>query len=75
MKNNLTTGAWQHDIGCPIKIILLSTSDGSFLEGDLDLIGLFQTLFDSFVWHAISNQRRPLSIPVELGHILCLEKI
>jgi hypothetical protein len=27
MKNNLTTGAWQHDIGCPISITLLSTSD------------------------------------------------
>jgi hypothetical protein len=29
MKNDLTTGAWQHDIGCPISIVLLSTSDGS----------------------------------------------
>ncbi len=28
MKNDLTTGAWQHDIGCPISITLLSTSDG-----------------------------------------------
>ena len=27
MKNNLTTGAWQHNIGCPIKIVLVSTSD------------------------------------------------
>jgi hypothetical protein len=27
MKNDLTTGAWQHDIGCPIKIVLVSTSD------------------------------------------------
>ncbi len=27
MKNDLTTGAWQHDIGCPISITLLSTSD------------------------------------------------
>jgi hypothetical protein len=27
MKNNLTTGAWQHDIGCPISITLFSTSD------------------------------------------------
>ena len=25
MKNDLTTGAWQHDIGCPISITLLST--------------------------------------------------
>jgi hypothetical protein len=27
MKNDLTTGAGQHDIGCPIKIVLVSTSD------------------------------------------------
>jgi hypothetical protein len=27
MKNDLTTGAWQHDIGCPISIVLFSTSD------------------------------------------------
>jgi hypothetical protein len=27
MKNDLTTGAWQHDIGCPISIILFSPSD------------------------------------------------
>jgi hypothetical protein len=29
MKNDLTTGAWQHNIGCPISITLLSTSDVS----------------------------------------------
>jgi hypothetical protein len=27
MKHDLTTGAWQHDIECPISITLLSTSD------------------------------------------------
>jgi hypothetical protein len=27
MKNDLTTGAWQHDIECPISITFLSTSD------------------------------------------------
>jgi hypothetical protein len=27
MKNDLTTGAWQHDIGCPISIVLFTTSD------------------------------------------------
>ncbi len=27
MKNDLNTGAWQHNIGCPISIILFSTSD------------------------------------------------
>jgi hypothetical protein len=48
---------------------------GSFLERDLDLIGLFQTLFHQFVWHAIGTQQRSLSIPVELGRILCLDKI
>jgi hypothetical protein len=26
-KNDLTTGAWQQDIGCLISIVLLSTSD------------------------------------------------
>jgi hypothetical protein len=48
---------------------------GSFLERDLDSIGLFQTLFDQFVWHAIGTQQRPSSIPVELGRILRLDKI
>ncbi len=48
---------------------------GSFLERDLDSIGLFQTLFDQFVWHAIGTQRCPLSIPVELGRILRLDEI
>jgi hypothetical protein len=33
MKNDLTTGAWQHDIGCPISITLLSTSDVSHSVG------------------------------------------
>jgi hypothetical protein len=27
MKKDLTTGAWQHDIGCPIKIVLFLISD------------------------------------------------
>ncbi len=27
MKNDLTTGEWQHNIGCPISIVLFSTSD------------------------------------------------
>ncbi len=48
---------------------------GSFLEGDLDSIGFFQTLFDQFVWHAIGTQQRPSSIPVKLGRILHLDKI
>ncbi len=48
---------------------------GSFLERDLDSIGLFQTLFDQFVWHAIGTQRCPSSIPVKLGRVLCLNKI
>jgi len=30
MKHDLTTGTWQDDTGCPISIILVSTSD----EGD-----------------------------------------
>jgi hypothetical protein len=28
MKKDLTTGTWQDDTGCPISIILVSTSDG-----------------------------------------------
>jgi hypothetical protein len=27
MKNDLTIGAWQHNVGCPIRIVLASTSD------------------------------------------------
>ncbi len=37
MKNDLTTGAWQHDVGCPIKIFLVSTSDVPLL-GDVKTI-------------------------------------
>jgi hypothetical protein len=48
---------------------------GSLLKGDFDLIGLFQTLLDQFVWHAIGTQRCPSSVPVELGPVLCLEEI
>jgi hypothetical protein len=48
---------------------------GSFFKEDLDLIGLFQTLFDQVVWRAIGTQRHPASIPVKLGRILCLDKI
>ncbi len=29
MKNDLTTKAWQQDIGCPISIVLLSTPDAA----------------------------------------------
>jgi hypothetical protein len=28
MKYELTTGTWQDDTGCPISIILVTTSDG-----------------------------------------------
>jgi hypothetical protein len=48
---------------------------GSLLEGDLDSIGLFQTLLDQFVWHAIGTQQRPSSVPVELGRVLRLGEI
>ncbi len=40
---------------------------GSFLEGDLDSIGLFETFFDQLVWHAIGTQTRPASTPIKLG--------
>jgi hypothetical protein len=42
MKNDLTTGAWQHNIGCAISITLLSTSDAgsSLTTGELPLFRL-----------------------------------
>jgi hypothetical protein len=36
MKNDLTTGAWQHDIGCPTKIILVSTSDDDLASNPIN---------------------------------------
>ncbi len=36
MKNDLTIRAWQHDIGCPISITLLSTSDEGNMVWDDD---------------------------------------
>jgi hypothetical protein len=30
MKHDLPTGTWQDDTGCPISIILVSTSDAPF---------------------------------------------
>ncbi len=48
---------------------------GSLLKGDLDSIGLFQTLINQFVWHAIGTQRRLSSVPVELGRVLRLDEI
>jgi hypothetical protein len=36
MKNDLTTRAWQHDIGCPISITLLSTSDALLINRILE---------------------------------------
>jgi hypothetical protein len=35
MKNDLTTGAWQHNVGCPISIMLLSTSDAGGTNNNL----------------------------------------
>jgi hypothetical protein len=29
MKHDLTTGTWQDDTGCPISIVLATTSDGA----------------------------------------------
>jgi hypothetical protein len=58
-------------VGRDVTCNLLS----SFLEGNLDTIKLFQAFFDQIVWHAISIQRHPASIPVELGPILHLDQI
>ncbi len=38
MKNDLTTGAWQHDIRCPISIVLLSTSDVNAAVGSIAIV-------------------------------------
>ena len=32
MKHDLTTGTWQDDTGCPISIILVSTSDEAWFD-------------------------------------------
>jgi hypothetical protein len=47
----------------------------SFLEENLDTIGLLQAFFDQIVWRAIGTQRHPASISVELGHILRHDQI
>jgi hypothetical protein len=47
----------------------------SFLEGNLITIGPFQAFFDQIVWHAIGTQRRPASVSVKLGCVLCLNQI
>ena len=31
MKHDLTTGTWQDDTGCPISIILATTSDAQIM--------------------------------------------
>jgi hypothetical protein len=38
MKNDLITGAWQHDIGCPINIILFSTSDAVHVKVSINFL-------------------------------------
>ncbi len=38
MKNDPTTRAWQHDIGCPISIVLFSTSDGTEISLRADIL-------------------------------------
>ncbi len=41
MKNDLTTGARQHNIGCPIKIVLVSTSDEvNLTSGNVETLSL-----------------------------------
>ncbi len=49
MKNDLTTRAWQHDIGCPISITLLSTSDAreGHLESALHVMGYLRLKHNS----------------------------
>ncbi len=46
MKNDLITGAWQHNIGCPISITLLSTSD-AVLDVSVKLVVILPFWFRS----------------------------
>jgi hypothetical protein len=45
MKYDLTTGTWQDDTGCPISIILVSTSDVSKKEFPRKLKNVFPPKF------------------------------
>ncbi len=54
MKNDLTTGAWQHDIGCPISITLLSTSDVCCLIYPCPYWG--QSIYVTVGSYIVSNQ-------------------
>ncbi len=60
---------------CLVRCDVSGNLFSSFLEGSLDTIKLFQAFFNQIVWYAISTQRRPASIPVELGCILHLDQI
>jgi hypothetical protein len=48
MKNDLTTGTWQDDIGCPINIILLCTSDVATDNVIAKLFGTVNTFHHSY---------------------------
>jgi hypothetical protein len=67
-------GATQHQIE-PGEVQREPVISLAFSQNNLDTNGLFQAFFDQIVWHAISTQRCPGSIPVELGCILCLDQI
>jgi hypothetical protein len=78
MKNDLTTGAWQHDIGCPISITLLSTSDAlpSLSTGTLIAITIALAILALFV--AANTVCRTLSLFVvahHRGHVVALSML
>jgi hypothetical protein len=60
---------------CLVRRDMSSNLFSFFLGGNLDMIRQFQAFFDQIIWCAIGTQRRSTSIPVELGHILCLDQI
>ncbi len=56
MKNDLTTGAWQHNIGCPISITLLSTSDVVKQASRLLNVNVEQQQFKFAAWTQQDDQ-------------------
>ena len=53
MKNELTTGAWQDDISCPINIILGSTSDAPLFPPHKAEQFFTKSSAAKYVWHNI----------------------
>jgi hypothetical protein len=64
MKNDLTTGAWQHDIGCPISITLFSTSDDDGgRHGSLGVVCVFYLPLKSGHKNQLKIKGQSLKLP------------